>query len=229
MEAAETLKQAESALNTYLSEFGFRHYAFTYYAGHIKSGRKLRYDLVSTALRPWHLHYLEQTYADVDRTLEDNFIITLPLFWDVDVQLTEAKNTREHRIRQESIEYGIHQGLSLPIHGPNHDFACLALHQCRNETTLANYTQLQYEWLSATQVFYHHIRRILDISQLTTGFQLTRREEQCLTFTAKSWRVEQIAKTLKISPRTVNFHIQNANKKLGANNKYQAAYKYCQS
>ena len=58
------------------------------------------------------------------------------------------------------------------------------------------------------------------------SYKLTRREEQCLKFTAKSWRVEQIAKELKISPRTVNFHIQNANKKLGSQNKYQAVYKF---
>ena len=60
------------------------------------------------------------------------------------------------------------------------------------------------------------------------SYQLTRREEQCLTFTARAWRVEQIARELKISPRTVNFHIQNANKKLGTHNKYQATYKYFQ-
>ena len=44
------------------------------------------------------------------------------------------------------------------------------------------------------------------------------------SLTAKSWRVDEIAAELKISPRTVNFHIQNANKKLRVNNKYQAGY-----
>ena len=87
----------------------------------------------------------------------------------------------------------------------------------------------QFEWLSATHIFYHYIRKILNLDKTPiTPYQLTPREEQCLRLTEKSWRVEQIAKELKISERTVNFHLQNANKKLGTHNKYQAAYKYFQ-
>ena len=61
---------------------------------------------------------------------------------------------------------------------------------------------------------------------ITSSYQLTQREKQCLALTAKSWRVDQIAKELKISSRTVNFHLQNANKKIGTNNKYQSVHKY---
>jgi LuxR family transcriptional activator of bioluminescence operon len=227
LEQVTDLQQAEIILNSYLSSFNFRYYAFTYYSGHIKSGQKLRYHYVSTALRPWHMHYLEQTYADVDRTLEESHLSTFPLLWDVGAQLAQAKNKREQRIRQESIEFGIDKGLSMPIHGPNHDFVTLTLHQCRGEACLSNYQEQQFIWLSAAYIFYHCVRKIIDAQKVSvTPYQLTKREEQCLALTAKSWRVEQIAKELKISARTVNFHIQNANKKLGANNKYQATYKY---
>jgi DNA-binding CsgD family transcriptional regulator len=226
---ATTEKQAETLLQQYLTPFGFTAYAFTYYSGHIKSGRKLRYHYVSEKLKPWHLHYLEQAYADVDRTLEENHSDTLPLFWDVRTQLSLAKNKREQRIRLESIEFGIDKGLSVPVHGPQHDFATLTLHQFRQEKCLAHYETQQFEWLTATQVFYHYIRKILHFdTTCNTPYKLTQREEQCLALTAKSWRVTQIAKELKISERTVNFHIQNANKKLGTNNKYQATYKYFQ-
>lgn len=219
--------QAKALLQTYLAGFGIRSYAFTYYARHIKTGSKLRFHCVSDSLRPWHIYYIEQGYADVDRTLEKNHTMTLPLFWDVQEQLSQAKNIRELRIRQESIDFGIDKGLSIPVHGPQHDFASLTLHQFRNETCLAHYITHQYEWLAAAQLFYHFIKKILTLNESPrTPYQLTRREEQCLSLTAKSWRVEQIATELKISARTVNFHIQNANKKLGTNNKYQAIYKY---
>jgi DNA-binding CsgD family transcriptional regulator len=227
LEKVNTTQQAETLLQGYLLQFKFRSYAFTYYSGHVKSGQKLKYHFVSSALRPWHLHYLEQAYADVDRTLEVNQMSTLPLFWDVHEQIKNAKNKREHRIRAESIEFGIHQGLSLPVFGPNKDFAALALHQFAGEHCLEDYKQHQFEWLSAAHLFYHAIKTILDRNNITNKQQLlTQREQQCLTLTAKSWRVEQIAKELKISVRTVNFHIQNANKKLGTNNKYQAMLKY---
>lgn len=223
----KTTAQATAVLRDYLAYFNIHSFAFTYYSGHIKSGRKLRFDCVSEMLRPWHLHYLEQHYADVDRTLEEYHTDLLPLFWDVQEQLKLAKNKRERSIRLESIEFGIDKGLSIPVYGPNHDFVSLTLHQRHNESCLKNYVEHQFEWQSATHLFYHTIRKILDLDYLPASpYRLTTREKQCITFTGKGWRVEKIAKTLGISSRTVNFHIQNANKKLGTRNKYQAAYKY---
>lgn len=222
------IDQAPEILGKYLADFGIYHFAFTYYSGHIKTGRKLLYDCVSRPLRAWHEHYLEQFYADVDRTLEEGSTQTLPLFWNVKSQLSQAKNKREYRIRQESIEYGIDIGLSVSVHGPNKDFASLTLHQCRGENGLQNYELDQYEWMAAAQLFYHAIRRI-SLTKVSSKYNLTKRERECLTLTAKSWRVDKIAKEIGITPRTVNFHIQNANKKLGTNNKYQTSYLYLDS
>lgn len=42
------------------------------------------------------------------------------------------------------------------------------------------------------------------------------REHDCLTLVAKGWRVAQIADHLGVSEVTVNFHLRNARKKLGA-------------
>ena len=88
-----------------------------------------------------------------------------------------------------------------------------------------NYQIDQFEWMTAAQLFYHAIRKWV-FTEFDINMHLTKREQECLLLTAKAWRVEKIAKELKITPRTVNFHIQNANKKLGMNNKYQSAHLY---
>lgn len=226
LEHTTELSQAETLLANYLSIFGIHSYAYTYYCGHIRTGQKLQYHCVSKALQAWHHHYLEQGYADVDRTLEDYYNNSLPCFWDVKIQLKQAKNKREQRIRLESIEFGISKGLSIPVHGPQGDFSSLTLHQRLDEECLAHYDDMQFEWMSAAQYFYHHVRRFLQSTHSKNKLAaLTKRETQCLSYTAKSWRVEQIARVLKISTRTVNFHLQNANKKLGVHNKYEASYK----
>lgn len=227
LEDSKSERALKASIHHYLTQYGFNAFAFTYYSGHIKTGRKLKFHLVSDALRPWHLHYLEQAYADVDRTLETIHTQTLPLYWNVHEQLKHAKNKRERRIRLESIEFGIHRGLSLPVHGPNLDFAVLTLHEFRDETCLSQFESDQYEWMNAAQMIYHYTKKMLDMSHpVEPLYQLTKREEQTLMLTAKGWRVEQIANELKISSRTVNFHIQNANKKMGTNNKYQSMCKY---
>ncbi|MBA3536441.1 MAG: helix-turn-helix domain-containing protein, partial [Tatlockia sp.] len=39
-------------------------------------------------------------------------------------------------------------------------------------------------------------------------------------------RLDEIAEILEISQRTVNYHIQNSNKKLGVSNKYLAIMRW---
>ena len=224
---ANTPSQINKLLSQYLNSFGIKSYAFTYYSGHTKTTQKLIYDISSKPLKLWHKHYLAQDYADVDRTLEHSHQITLPIFWDVHEQLAHAKNRREKRIREESIEFGIDKGLSLPIHGPQHDFIILVLHQRINETGLKHYQKNQFEWLAAAFYYYHHLKKVLPKQNHKTQlFKLTYREQQCLMMTADDMRVERIAEALNITERTVHFHLQNANKKLGTKNKYQAVNKW---
>lgn len=76
------------------------------------------------------------------------------------------------------------------------------------------------------QAYFHYLRKFF-ISELTEKTaRLTKRERQCLEYTAQGQRVEVIAKTLGLSLRTVHFHLQNANKKMGINNKYLAAMRW---
>ncbi len=230
LESISTIKQAESLLGEYLRGFGFSCFAVTLYVGHTKTGQKLRYDFAAPPLRIWHEYYLQQGYADVDRTLENVSSISLPHHWCVHAQLAAAKNIREARMREESLDYGIVKGISLPVHGMNQDILMLTLHQRKDENCLQDAERYQFEWLAAALVYYHHLKRLLDLnSRREHKAKLTKREEQCLLLTAQSCRVEQIAKELKISERTVNFHLQNANKKIGTNNKYQSINKYFNS
>lgn len=227
LKQASSISVAEAALASYLLGFGITSYAFTLYVGHVKTGRKIRYDYASPALKVWHVHYLEQGYADVDRTLEGNSQQYLPLYWDVHEQLNAAKNKRERRIREESIAYGIDKGLSIPVFGPNQEVGVLVLHQRRGESGLFANQGNPYEWQSAAILFFHYINQLLLLTApQSSKYRLTKREKECLLLTAQGMRVERIAMHLKISIRTVNFHLQNANKKLGTNNKYLSLHKY---
>lgn len=226
LEKAKAIKELEAVLNRYLSSFGFSSYAFTYYAQHVKSGSKLQYEFASKALKPWHEHYIKNNYADSDRTLDADYHRGLPEFWDIELQLKQAKSLREQQIRSESLEFGLRKGLSIPMYGPNGDFVSLTLHQRVGETNLEHYQSQQYEWTLAAYYYYFYVKKIILLEQQSTKIHLTRREKQCLNLTSRDWSVEQIAAELKISLRTVHFHIQNANRKLGVRNKYHAVLKW---
>ena len=58
---------------------------------------------------------------------------------------------------------------------------------------------------------------------LVEGPQLTEREVQCLSWTARGKSCWELARILTISENTVNFHLKNAVRKLDAANKCHAA------
>ncbi|QBR83443.1 LuxR family transcriptional regulator [Legionella israelensis] len=220
-----SLTRLNHVLKDYFATFNIHSFAFTYYVRHVKTGMKLKYDWVTEPLKPWHQYYLEQGYADVDRSLEYATQRALPFFWDVQQQLKVAKNAREKRMRQESIDYGIDEGLNLTLHTPDSGLAVLVLHQRQGESGLQQHQQKKLEWLGVMHCYCCQLHRFLNQDRMSSDIQLTKREYECLRLTKEGLRLEAIAQLLNITPRTVNFHLQNANKKWGVNNKYHAILK----
>lgn len=58
--------------------------------------------------------------------------------------------------------------------------------------------------------------------------RLSRREVECLTWASKGKTTWEISRVLDISEHTVNFHLRNANSKLGTINRRQAVAKCIQ-
>lgn len=223
---ADSLKELNKVLSHYLSTLGIHSYAFTYYDLYPSSQRPLRYSYVSPALEAWHHHFIASQYEDVDQTLKLAKKVAEPILWDVYEQLKEVKQAKEARLREESIEFGVHKGLLIPIHGPGDEFSVLVLHQRKGENWLDQHPEYVHFCFLAGYYYYGKLVELLQPDQsLLRKFKLTRREMQCLELTSKGYLARDIAKTLHITERTANFHIQNLNKKLGVSNKYQAIAK----
>lgn len=210
----------------YFAQEGLTSLALTYYQNHTKTGSKVIYDWVSKPLETWHQHYLTENYADSDRTLEALEQSFMPVYWDVAEQLKQAKNSREVRMREESIAFGIDKGLCIPIHGARGDFVVLVLHQMQQQLGLAHWEEKQIAWIGVCHSYLQYLRPFLYPDREQQKSPLTKREQQCLALTAKGMRIEKIADLLGISLRTCHFHLQNANKKLGVSNKYLAVQRW---
>jgi LuxR family transcriptional activator of bioluminescence operon len=222
MALSSSLHDLKQIMIRYFAQEGIFSIALTLYQNHTKTGSRVLYDWVTPPLKPWHDYYLEQQYADIDRTLEFSEHSLIPIFWDVQQQLMQAKNNRERRMRRESIEFGIDKELSIPCYGPRGDFMILVLHQHLHQQGLAAWQSKHYQWVCLSQYYFHYLRHFLLRKDNAGQIHLTRREQQCLELTAKGVRLGGIAKTLGIKERTCHFHLQNANKKLGVSNKYLA-------
>ena len=214
---------ADSAVRQYLFSHQIRTFSFTYYSYHPKSANKLKYEFVSKNLKVWHENYVAENYDYVDSTLEKVYQSTVPVYWNIEEQLRKAKSNAEKKMRLDSKKFGSEKGLSIPIHGPNNDFAILMVEQLRGENCLENWRELQYELLLVAHYYYGSIKKLLIKSQNgCCKYELSNREMQCLTLMAQKFSLSQISNRLHITERTVNYHIQNINKKLGVKNKYLA-------
>lgn len=230
LKMARTVAEVNQALQEYLAEHGITTFSFTYYSHYLNALNKLKYDHASANFKAWHAHYLSENYEEIDSTLEAVYLKSLPEFWDLKEQLKNATSEREKQMRLDSIEFGVEKGISIPIHGPHEDFANFLVAQRKGETCLDHWQKIQYELFAAAYFYYAYLhKQLLKIQEPSEKHQLNKRDIQCLTLIAKQYTVPMMAKTLNITERTVNYHIQRLNKKLGTKNKHQSVAKALQS
>lgn len=229
LKTATSITAVNQVLTDYLEKLGIKTFAYTYYSRYPNSFNKLKYDYATKDYLNWHQHYIDEGYEDVDSTLDDVQHTILPTFWNLKQQLKNAKTDREKQMRLDSIAFGVEQGLSIPIYGPDEDFAVLLLVQKRGEKCLEHWQKLQHELFVAGHFYYHYLQlQLLQQHKKSNRHTLNKREIECLTFMAKNFSVPNIAKKLNITPRTVHYYSQRINKKLGTKNKYQSVIKAMQ-
>lgn len=223
---SDQFKKIEAIFTAFLNHYQITHFGFTYYSRHANSQNKIKYSFASKPYNIWHRHYLDESYEDVDTTMPTVYRSTIPIFWDLQQQLNEAKSEREKQMRLDSIKYGAEKGICIPIHGPFEDFATLVLVQMKGESFLNQWQNIQHEILAAAYFYYERVKQLLLENRTEEGvYRLSSHQIQCLLLTAKQYSVTEIAEKLGITARTVNFHLHKANKKLGTKNKHQSVTK----
>jgi len=229
LKSAPTIAELNTVLQNFLLQLKITTFSFTYYSYYPNSLNQLKFDFTSPNFASWHQHYVNEHYEEIDSTLEKVYRTNLPTFWDLQQQLKDASSPREKQMRLDSIAFGAEKGLSIPIHGPQEDFANFLVVQMKDETCLEDWPHLKYDLFVAAYFYYSYLQPLLIKTQAPVEkFALNKREMQCLVLISKQWTTVAIAKHLHITERTVNYHIQRLNKKLGVKNKYQALAKALQ-
>jgi len=226
LKKTDSIEQLNEVLRKFLASFSINTFAFTYYAYYPHSNNPLKFDYCSDNFKSWHQHYHEQNYDGLDSTMDNVRKTVLPTAWNLKDQLREAKSARERQMRIDSIEFGAERGICIPLYGPKEDFAVLLLVQMQGENCSSTWDSHHPEIFTASYYYYAHLQQHLLINPKENDqCILKKRELQCLQLIAHNYSVAQIAKTLHITERTVNFHIQRLNKKLGTTNKYKSLLK----
>lgn len=168
----------------------------------------------------WQAQYQTRNYCAIDPTVKHALRSSLPILWTDGLFASTADFWEE--ARSFGLRYGWAQSMR-DVHSATGMLTLARSDEPLSETELAA-KAFKMAWLTQNA----HIalsRRLLPKLLPEADTKLSNREIAVLRWTADGKTAGEIASIMKITERTVNFHISNAATKLNAANKTSAAVK----
>lgn len=164
----------------------------------------------------WAARYQEQNYLRIDPVV----IGCYQRFHPVDWKKLDWSSKAARAFQAESIQYGIGtQGYSIPIRGPNGQFALFTVNSsCSDEEWLAFTEEHRRELILIAHYFNQKALEFEPNKAPEQSQQLSPREIDAMTLLAIGYSRAQVAETLSISEHTLRVYIESARFKLGAAN-----------
>lgn len=164
----------------------------------------------------WVQRYLDQGYLRIDPVILGCF----QRFHPVDWKRLDWSSRAARAFQKEAIEYGVgNQGFSIPIRGPNGQFALFTLsHNCSDDDWHAFTEANRRELILVAHTFNQKALEFEAGRLPEQGQALSPREVEAMTLLAVGYSRAQVADTLSISEHTLRVYIESARFKLGAMN-----------
>lgn len=169
------------------------------------------------------------TYDDVwvERYVSQNYIRTDPVitgcfqrFHPVDWKRLDWSGKHARQFLTDSQKYGVgNQGYSIPIRGPNGQFALFTANDTCDDETWAKF--IEDHGRDLILIGHYFNRKALEFEPERKGEQsraLSPREIDSMTLLAMGYSRAQVSETLSISEHTLRVYIESARFKLGAHN-----------
>ena len=164
----------------------------------------------------WRDRYIEEGYLRVDPVI----IGCYQRFHPVDWKRLDWSSKPAKAFLKDAIAHGVgNQGFSIPVRGPNGQFALFTVsHRC-DDDAWADFTERHRRDLILIAHFFN--QKALEFEPDRAGEQaqaLSPREIETMTLLAVGYSRAQVAQTLSISEHTLRVYIESARFKLGALN-----------
>lgn len=169
----------------------------------------------------WCERYFKHEYHKIDPVVRRTPIVAQPFLWD---QLGKQYQLQpdERRVLNEAREAGLKQGMSVPLFGPLGRISVISFASRFDDAdpqhSKGHLNALAWQFHTACM----EINRPME-DNCMKRVVLSERELDCIRWVAEGKSSWEIGMILHISENTVNFHLKNAMRKLGATSRIQAA------
>lgn len=173
-----------------------------------------------TYSRDWCIRYVVEDYLRVDPVVAGCF----QRFHPVDWKRLDWSSKAARAFREDSIAHGVgNQGFSIPIRGPNGQFALFTVSHTTDDETWAAFTDArQRDLILVAHYFNQKALELAGPRQAEPAKALSPREVDALTYLAMGYGRGQVADMLAISEHTLRAYIESARFKLNALNTIHA-------
>lgn len=212
LETARGIGPVKAAVKEFAARLGFDWFAYL-------SVRGAEIDMFSTYPLAWQGHYISKKYATIDPVVQEARRSERSFAWS-ERDLARALSPDQIRFLGEANDHGIASGISVPVSagfGRTVLFTLASSSRCDD-------CLLECPFLAASIASHIDVyaRRWMLDPMPADAVKLTPRERLCLSWMAKGKRMSEIAQIVGTKARTVEYHLQNARRKLDATNSTQA-------
>lgn len=164
----------------------------------------------------WQEKYLNENYLRIDPVIQGCF----QRFHPVDWKRLDWSSKASREFLRVSAQYGVgNQGYSIPIRGPNGQFALFTVnHSCADETWAQFTLDNRRDLILIAHYFNEKALEFEPARQPEQQQALSPREIDAMTLLAIGYSRAQVANALSISEHTLRVYIESARFKLGALN-----------
>jgi DNA-binding CsgD family transcriptional regulator len=164
----------------------------------------------------WQQKYLAENYLRIDPVIQGCY----QRFHPVDWKRLDWSSKAAREFLKVSAEYGVgNQGFSIPIRGPNGQFALFTInHSCADEEWAKFTHENRRDLILIAHYFNEKALDFEPVRQPEQQQSLSPREVDAMTLLAIGYSRAQVANSLAISEHTLRVYIESARFKLGALN-----------
>lgn len=214
LEGASDLSDLQQVIETFRNHFGVDHLVY-----HWVSGVGDQYGC-GTYAAEWVERYLDREYLRIDPVVQGCY----QRFHPVDWKRLDWSGKAARAFQKDAIAHGIgNQGYSVPVRGPNGQFALFTVsHNCSDEEWAAFTEAYRRDLILIAHYFNQKALGLAPDRRPEPAQALSPREVDVMTFLAMGYSRAQVAQTLAISEHTLRVYAESARFKLGASNTVHA-------
>ncbi|MDD9899503.1 MAG: autoinducer binding domain-containing protein [Alphaproteobacteria bacterium] len=201
-----------------MHQLGFDRLIFSLMTDHVSIDRNAGHGIILNYSDDWMNYYTEKSYDVYDPVRRQMFSAAGTFRWD-DVMEVPTLTDTQKTLMYEADDAGMKSGIGIPLRGPRGALAGIGAASSTGGVALDDKVLLSYAHLISQQFYTVFLE--LESNRTPDGdgvIFLTDREQEILKWCGRGKTRGEIATLLSLSDRTVNFHINNALKKLGASN-----------